>query len=281
MKQSLLLLLTLLAPLTSFAESEGSLWFRGPGEYIANRSLRVGLPTETASKMLLDGKRFDVTLGKRLPILTWGEEGPASAWTAGIDAGMLASLQRYNSGGRLTFATNTFDGFFGAYLAKAWDGWLIMGRLAHLSAHLVDNSPNILNPVGYSQFWEEVIVGKTFPSPEVESDWELHVQGNVGVNHTSMPTHKNPRAGFGMSFGHSLSGPGTLAVLASADMLRAGVEGQKPSYSYFLGMGTLNRPGSKIRPFRAGLAHLSGSDYRNQNYNKKHEWTTFEISTDF
>lgn len=279
MKPSLLLLLTLLAPLSSFAED--SAWFRGPGEYIANRSLRVGLPTETASKMLLDGKRFDVTLGKRLPIFTWGEEGPASAWTAGIDAGMLASLQRYNSGGRLTFATNTFDGFFGAFLAKAWNGWLVMGRFAHLSAHLVDNSPNILNPVGYSQFWEEVIVGKTFPSPEVESDWELHVQGSAGFNHTSVPVHRNPRAGLGLSFGHSLSGPGTLAVLGSADVLRAGVIGQKPSYSFFLGMGTLNRPGSKIRPFRVGLAHLSGSDYRNQNYNKKHEWTTVEISTDF
>jgi hypothetical protein len=136
-------------------------------------------------------------------------------------------------------------------------------------------------PVGYSQFWEEVIVGKTFPAPEVESDWELHVQGNVGFNHTSVPVHSNPRAGLGLSFGHSLSGPGGLAVLSSADVLRAGVIGQKPSYSFFLGMGTLNRPSSKIRPFRVGLAHLSGSDYRNQNYNKKHEWTTVEISTEF
>jgi hypothetical protein len=277
--KTLLLLSLLVAPLSCLAESAP--WFRGPGEYIANRSLRVGLPTETAAKVLLDGKRFDVTLGKRLPLLTWNEEGAATAWTAGIDAGMLASLQRYNSGGRLTFATNTFDGFFGAFLAKAWDGWLVMGRFAHLSAHLVDNSPNILMPLGYSQFWEELVVGKTFPSPEMESDWELHLQGSLGLNHTSTPAHKNPRAAAGASFGHSVSGPGSLAVLASADMLRAGVDGQRPSYAFFLGMGTLNRPGSTIRPFRAGVAHLSGSDYRNQNFNQKHQWTTIEVSTDF
>jgi hypothetical protein len=290
MKTILLLALLLgCAPCLAFASdsaeppapSATKPWFRNAGEYIANRSLRIGIPTSPSSKILTDGKRFDVTLGKRIPLYTWEEDGPGEAWTFGIDGGMLASLVRYSNNGRLTFATDTFDGFFGAYLAKAWDGWLAMARYAHLSAHLVDNSPQILNPVGYSQFWEELTLGKSFPAPSEPSDWDLQLQGSIGLNHTSMPAQANPRLAFGASFGHALWGPDSLAVLTSADLLKAGVAEQKATYSFFLGVGTLNRPETTHRPFRAGITHFSGADYRNQFYFRKHTWTTFEVALEF
>jgi len=282
MRSKFLLALTLLFPFPLLASAEETKpWFRNTGEYLAHRSVRMGLPTATSPLLLTDGKRFDVTLGKRLNLLEWSVKSPANAWFAGIDAGILASLQRYNRGGQLTFATNTFDGFFGMFLGKALDGWLFLARFAHLSAHLVDNSPNFLSPVSYSQFWEEVVVGKTFPNPEVKSPWEVHVQGSVGLNHSSLPANKQPRASLGVSAGHALWGMNSLAVLASADVLRAGVMNQKPSYAAFLGLGSLNRPDSTTRPYRAGLAFHRGSDYRNQNYNRTQSWTTFELSTEF
>jgi len=280
MRSKFLLALFLLFPFSTSA-AETKPFFRSAGEYLSHRSVRMGLPTATNPVLLTDGKRFDATLGKRLNLLEWSVKSPANAWFAGIDAGVLASLQRYNRAGQLIFATNTFDGFFGAYLGKALDGWLFLARFAHLSAHLVDNSPNILNPVSYSQFWEEVVVGKTFPNPEVASPWEVHLQGSVGLNHSSFPANKQPRASLGVSAGHALGGLNSVALLASADVLRAGVQNQKPSYAAFLGLGSLNRPDSTTRPYRAGLAFHRGSDYRNQNYNRKQNWTTFELSTEF
>lgn len=272
-----------LAALPSLAQAADGdqRWYRHAGEYLATRSTRMGVPTEVSTKILTDGKRFDVSVGKRIPVYTWAEEGPATAWSVGIDGGMLASLERYSRAGNFTFATNTFDGFFGAYVGFVRDGWVVMFRTAHLSAHLVDNSPRILNPVGYSQFWNEVVVGKTYPEPEETSDWEIHAQGSVGFNNSSMPANKQPRAAAGLSFGHSLSGPDSLAVLASADALRAGVLGQSPSYSFFLGLGTLNRPNTTVRPYRVGLAHFRGSDFRNQLFFARQNWTTLEISAEF
>lgn len=269
---------TLSSSPTALAEQP---WFRDAGEYIAFRTTRMGDPTGTNSKIFTDGKRYDVSLGKRLSLLTWSEEGPATAWTAGIDGGMLASLARYSRNGQFTFATNTFDGYFGAYVATGFDGWLVLARFAHLSAHLVDNAPQILNPIAYSHFWEEIVVGKTFPAPNIESHWEIHAQGSIGLNHTSVPDKNNPRAGLGIDGGYAFSGPHSYALLASADLYRAGVENQKPSYRAFLGFGTLNRPGSTQRPFRAGLAHFRGSDYRNQLLAKRNNWTAFEVSTEF
>lgn len=264
-----------------FAAEEGSPWFRNAGEYIAYRTVRPGLATDTGTKIFTDGKRFDTAVGKRASLYTWDEEGPATAYTFGIDGGMLASLERYNRNGHLVFATNTFDGYFGAFLAKSWKGWILMARYAHLSAHLVDNSPQILTPVNYSQFWTELKVGKTFPAPEKESDWEIHLQGSVGLNSSSMPAAKQPRASFGVSAAQALSGLDSYALIASADALRAGVEGQKPTYSIFAGLGNISRPGSKRRPFRVGVVHFSGSDYRNQLYTQKQKWTTAEVSLEF
>jgi hypothetical protein len=264
------------------AEKEAQLWFRNAGEYISTRSTRMGFPTDVNTKILTDGKRFDVSVGKRIPLYTWEEKSLSEAWVFGIDGGMLASLERFSRSGNLTFGTYTFDGFFGAFAGKAWDGWLALLRTAHLSAHLVDNSPQVTSAVSYSQFWNELIVAKTLPGPEKISDWDLHIQGSVGLNNTSTPKGKQPRASLGVGFGHTLDGtPDGLALLASADALRAGVEGQRPSYSFFAGIGTLNRPQSKSRPFRAGLAHFTGSDYRNQYYARKQRWTTFELSAEF
>ncbi len=267
------LVLTLLLPQISYAQN----WYRDAGDYIAHRSVRQGLSTETTTKVLTDFKRYDTAIGKRVALLTWSEKGSATAWTAGIDAGMLASLQKYQRNGQLTFATNTFDGYFGAFIGKGVDGWNILARFAHLSAHLVDNSPNILTPNNYSQFWEELIVGKTFPNPEVASEWEVHVQANVGLNHTSVPVARQPRAGFGVSAAHLLADHESFSILGSADALRAGVDNQKPTYSFFLGVGTLNRPTLKTRPWRVGVAHFRGSDYRNQNFNQRQKITMLEL----
>lgn len=277
MKFSLLGLL-LLPALASAAETP---WFRHAGEYLATRSTRMGAPTDVNTKVITDGKRFDLSIGKRIPLYTWDEQGPASAWSVGIDGGMLASLARYDRAGSLTFATNTFDGYFGAYIGLVRDGWMVMLRTAHLSAHMVDNNPRILTPVAYSQFWNEIILGHTFPMPEEASHWELHVQGSLGLNNTSLPRAKQPRASLGASIGYALSASGQWAVLASVDALRPGVSLQKNAYTYFLGLGSLNRPGSTFRPYRVGLAHYRGSDYRNQNYNVTHKFTAFEISAEF
>lgn len=267
---------------SSAPKTEKTPWFRNAGEYIAHKSTRLGVPTDTNTKIHTDAKRFDVGIGKRIPIFSWGETSPAQAWVIGVDGGMHASLTRFSKNGNLTFATNTFDGFFGAFLARGFsDGWQVMFRTAHLSAHLVDNAPTILNPISYSQFWNEIIVNKTFPAPEVESDWEISLQGSVGLNNSSAPTAKQPRYTGGASFGYGLSGPDSVAILASADMLNAGVRAQDPTYLLFLGLGTLNRPQSTHRPLRVGVAHLAGSDFRNQYFAKKQNWTTFEIATDF
>lgn len=256
-------------------------WYRDAGEYLTSRSTRMGVPTETNTLVNTDGKRFDVSIGKRIPLLSWSEVSSSEAWFLGVDGGVLASLDRSKRNNQLVFATNTFDGFFGGFIGYGAKGWLAMLRVAHLSAHLVDNSPQILSPISYSQFWNEFIVGKTFPDPETISRWDLHFQASVGLNHTSQPANKQPRASFGSTFGYGLKGPDSLAIVTSADILRAGVQGQKPSYVLFLGLGTLNRPNSTIRPFRVGVAHFTGSDYRNQYYNRKQKWTTFQVAAEF
>lgn len=284
MKKPLALALLLSAVLPSISHAESKPWYRDPGEYLATRSVRTGVPTDLSTMVITDGKRFDVNLGKRIPLYTWGEEGFSKAWSFGVDGGVLASLARYEKDGNLTFATNTFDGFFGAYVGYVNDGWLAMLRTAHLSAHLVDNAPEINGGnggVSYSQFWNELIVGKTFPAPEQASPWEVHLQGSVGINNTSTPRHKNPRAAFGVSAAHAISHGGKISALGSADVVRAGVEGQKASYTFFLGIGSMNRPGSAIRPYRVGIAHFAGSDYRNQYYQRDHKWTAFQVAVEF
>jgi hypothetical protein len=283
MKKSAILLLALALPLSAFGEAEGGrkLWFHEAGDYLATRSVQFGMPTEATTKVLTDGKRFDVTVGKRISLFDFGNHGLTRGWTVGIDGGMLASLVKYSKDGNLTFATHTFDGFFGVFAGYQSNGWVALLRMGHLSAHLVDNDPNILNAVSYSQFWNEAIVGKTFPHPDVPSNWEVHLQTSLGMNNTSVPKAKQPRASGSISGGWSWKGPDSLAVLASLNAMNPGVTGQAPTYNLFLGLGTLNRPNSTHRPFRVGLAHFSGSDFRNQFYYQKQSWTTAEVSTEF
>lgn len=260
--------------------AEGALWYRDAGEYLTSRSTRMGFPTDVNTKVITDAKRYDVGLGKRIPLLVWDDESLSDAWVVGVDGGMLASLTKYSRAGKLTFATNNFDGYFGAFIERGFDGWLFMFRMAHLSAHLVDNSPQILAPVSYSQFWNEIIVGKTFPEPETKSNWDLHLQGSLGLNNTSSPIAKQPRASAGVSAAYAPGGPDRLAFILSGDALNAGVQGQEATYATFLGFGTLNRPNTTHRPFRAGMAYYFGTDYRNQFYYRKQDWFTFEISTE-
>jgi len=274
-----------LSLLPSFAQAESKPWFRSAGDYMAYRTERWGVPTDPSTKILTDGKRFDTSIGKRISLLTWGDDEFKKAWSFGIEGGMLASLYRYSNAGSLTFATRTFDGYFGAYVGFMKDGWIAMLRTAHLSAHLVDNAPELdatgKGAVSYSQFWNELVVGKTFPAPADTSNWEVHAQGSIGMNNTSTPKGRQPRASLGLSGAYALRGDGKLSVLASADALRAGVEGQANSYAVFLGLGSLNRPHSTIRPWRAGIAHFGGSDWRNQYYQRAQKWTAFEASTEF
>ncbi|RZA08482.1 MAG: hypothetical protein EOP11_04745 [Proteobacteria bacterium] len=279
MKTFLLSAALLVSPLIAHAEAKP--WFRSAGDYMAHRTERWGVPTDPNTKILTDGTRFDTALGKRISLLTWGDEEFHKAWSFGIDGGMLASLRKESRNGSLVFATHTFDGFFGAYVSYLNNGWLAMFRTAHLSAHLVDNAPEIGDSVSYSQFWNEFVVGKTFPAPEVVSHWEVHLQGSVGLNNTSTPKGRQPRAALGISGAYALNHNGKLSVLVSGDALRAGVEGQKNSYAMFLGLGSLNRPGSTIRPYRVGISHLAGSDYRNQYYQRKQSFTSLEASTEF
>lgn len=284
MKNLLLVAALSLAPLLApaSANAEAKPWFRSAGDYMAYRTERWGVPTDPSTKVLTDGKRFDTSIGKRISLLTWGnDDGFDKAWSFGIEGGMLASLYRFSKDGSLTFATHTFDGFFGAYVGYMNDGWIALFRTGHLSAHLVDNAPEILNGVSYSQFWNEVIVGKTFPAPAMSTDWEVHVQGSLGLNNTSTPKASQPRATLGASGAYSVHGDGKLAVVASADALRAGVTGQKNSYAVFLGLGSLTRPNATMRPWRAGVAHYFGSDWRNQYYQRRQNWTAFEASTEF
>ena len=249
---------------------------------VVKKLIRQIAPTDVSTKVITDAKRFDVSVGKRIPLLNWGTESATDTWSAGVDGGMLASLIRYSSQGRLTFATQTFDGYFGAYAGfLRSDGWMGIFRTAHLSAHLVDNSPLFLTPIAYSQFWNEVIVGKSFPRLDQLSDWDLHVQGSVGFNNTSTPLVNQPRASLDIDGGYALSGADSLAVIGTADALRAGVLNQSYTYSFFLGMGYLPRPQTHHRPFRVGVAYFRGSDYRNQLYQNRQNWLTGEVAAEF
>lgn len=260
---------------------DSRLWFRNVGEYIANRTVRSGLANDTNTKMNTNGTRFDVSLGKRIALLKWHEHSNLAGWAAGVDAGMLASLDRFQRAGKLTFATNTFDGSFGAWVGYSdKDGWIALFRTAHLSAHLVDNNPQVTAASSYSQFWNEIIVSKSFPGPTETSEWDLQLQASVGLNNTSFPSSEQPRATGGVSYGHAFDGPDSIAWLLSADVLRPGVKGQLPTYAYFAGIGSLNRPNTTTRPFRIGVAHYTGSDYRNQYFYKTQKFTVFQVALD-
>jgi hypothetical protein len=261
---------------------DAPLWYRNAGEFLASRTTRSISPTDVSTKIITDAKRFDVGVGKRIPLLNWGTTSATDTWSAGIDGGMLASLIRYSNQGRLTFATQTFDGYFGAYAGFVESsGWMGMFRTGHLSAHLVDNSPLFLNPIAYSQFWNEVVVGKSFPRLDQPSDWGVHTQASLGVNNTSTPPLSQPRASLDVDGGYAFNGEDSLALIGTADALRAGVQNQAWSYSFFLGIGYLARPQTHHRPFRVGLAYFRGSDYRNQLYQNRQNWFTGELAAEF
>ncbi len=65
-------------------------WYRNAGEYLSSRSTRALAPTDVNTKIITDAKRFDVSLGKRIPLLRWAEEDLHTGWAFGIDGGMLA-----------------------------------------------------------------------------------------------------------------------------------------------------------------------------------------------
>jgi hypothetical protein len=259
----------------------GKVWFRNAGEWLSTRTVRQGIATDATTKLITNGKRFDVTIGKRIPLFNWKEKSLSSVLTLGIDGGMMASLNRFKQGNNPAFATETFDGFFGAFIGYTEGGNVFLLRTAHLSAHLVDNSPLIGIGSQYNQFWTEVIVGQNFPAPEEEADWDLYFQISAGRNYRSIPAPNGVRTQAGVSVGKCLSGLNSLAVLASADLLRQGASRQDPHYSAFLGLGYLNRPNSTHRPLRFGFSWQGGSDHRNQLHSRKSRFMGLEIQTEF
>ncbi|MFX7140345.1 hypothetical protein ABTH88_20675, partial [Acinetobacter baumannii] len=82
------------------AEDESPLWYHNAGEILASRTTRTIAPTDVSTKIISDAKRFDVSLGKRIPLYNWATDGLTSTWSVGVDGGMLASLVRYSNQGR-------------------------------------------------------------------------------------------------------------------------------------------------------------------------------------
>ena len=267
-----------LLPLASSA-AEGN-WYRSNSEFLAYQTQRQALATDPSTKINSDGKRFDVTLGNRIPIYAWGE---GENWSIGVDGGMLASLSRYQNQGKLTFATETFDGFFGLYLARMLNQWLFMLRTAHLSAHLVDNSPDVFTNTNlYNVFWTEGLAGYFLRKPKRTETWNLYLQGSLGVYTTSLPEKSGPRTQLGITFNHHLNGPESLEAIVSGDLLHTGIDAQRVHTATFVGIG---RSGAAVdttgRPFRVGVTFFRGSDHRNQYYARTDRLTAFTVHTDF
>lgn len=256
-------------------------WYRDSGEWIASRTTRDGLTMEPVTKVLTDGKRFDVSFGKRIAVYTWDEESMTKAWTVGFDGGMAVTMFRGRESTNVTFATENFDGFFGAYVARALYNTIYMLRVAHVSSHLVDNNPAVLTSIPYSRFWMEFIVGKTFPEVMQSSRWNLHVQGAIGLNFKSDPVKDSPRYLFGFDVDYGLFGPDTMAAIASFDLRHTGVKDQSIYYAAFLGFGRMKRPQTTNRPWRFGISHHWGSDYRNQYFRNQDTFTSFELQMEF
>lgn len=256
-------------------------WYRDSGEWIAARTTRDGLTMEPVTKVLTDGKRFDLSFGKRIAVHTWGEESMTKSWSAGFDGGMAITMFRGREETDVTFATENFDGFFGAYLARALHNTIYMVRVAHVSSHLVDNNPAVLSAIPYSRFWMEFIVGKTFPDVGTSSRWNLHLQASIGLNFKSEPAKDSIRYLAGFDLGYSLFGTDSLSVITSFDLRQTGVAGQKTYYAAFLGLGRLKRPETTNRPWRFGISHHWGSDYRNQYFRNTDEFTSFELQLEF
>jgi hypothetical protein len=259
-----------------------ALWYRDASEWMMARTIYSGLATDPNTRIATNGKRWDMEVGKRIPLFTWDNESPHDAWSIGIDGGILASLTRIKGTTTSVFATETFDGFFGINLGRAFDGHIIMLRTGHLSAHLVDNSPRInILPVTYSQFWTEFIFGENFVHPSEMSRWDVYSQFSVGANYVARPKPRGPRLAFGTTIAYHFSSPDSLAFIVSGNVLKAGVESQKAHYNLFAGIGNTNHALATKRPFRIGVSHYAGSDHRNQLYFEKERFTAVEAQIEF
>lgn len=275
-------------PLPMANEEKSSLdkrapWYRDLAEWVASRTIRDGLVgDEPTSKILTDGKRYDVSIGKRIPLIKFGDETLTRGWSVGFDGGMLVTLFRGDARNQnVTFASENFDGFFGGYIARALDDTILMYRVGHISSHLVDNNPQILRAIPYSRFWQEIIISQTLNSVLHHSEWDVHVQGALGLNFMSEPVKDGPRALLGIDVGRNLDENGNFAIFGSFDFRRPGVKNQVPNYSVFLGLGRLKRPETKGRPYKVGVSHHWGSDYRNQYYLRRSTFTSFEVQLEF
>jgi hypothetical protein len=274
-----LILLGILSASPTFASD--ARWFRSNAEFFAHQTQRQALATDPSSKINTDGKRFDVTIGNRIPLYAWDETAAGDGWSVGIDGGMLASLNQYRNEGKLTFATHTFDGFFGLYLGRSLGQWLLMLRTAHLSAHLVDNAPEVFtNTSLYNVFWTETVAGYFFRDPTKDQDWNFYAQGGLGAYTMASPRRDNPRASFGLTFNQRLAWDSPDLII-SGDVLRAGIEDQLPSTALFVGFGRAAKLDATKRPYRAGMTFFGGSDYRNQYYARRTKFTAFTVQTEF
>jgi hypothetical protein len=261
-------------------EAENKFWFHNAGEWMASILTRPGL-IDATGKITSNGKRFDVIAGKRLPVFIWGEENHSDAWAVLLDGGMQASLTRLRTHSMQAFGTETFDGFFGGGIARSIHGNLIMIRAAHLSAHLVDNSPSIGAPIIYNQFWYEVKAGHSFVNPAEMKNWDLYTQTSIGVTHHNRPGPSGVRAEAGFTAGANFTDPDSLAFILSFDALKAGVVAQKWHYNAFAGIGYINKPYTHHRPFRTGISVDKGSDHRGQFFWRPENFAAYEFQVEF
>lgn len=256
----------------STAKKRRTYWYRDVGDWIADVTVRETVMNQPSSKIITNGKRFDVQIGERMPLWTINPKNRTTGWSIGIDGGVATTLSRADqtSTGQkdLVFATETFDGHFGAYVAYGKRNYALMVRAGHLSSHLVDNSPQINNFISFSHFWTELAAVWSLTPPRKLRNWGGKLFGSIGFNWKVTPEERQPRAQLGLTLYHHLRGYDSLAIIGSADAFNQGIENQNIHWNFFIGIGYPKRAYSKKRPWRIGFNGMAGGETRNQFFSE-------------
>lgn len=264
------------------SEFKAPYWYRAPEEWISGQTVRNTLSNQPASHIYTDGKRFDVALGKRKVLFTWGRRGRTTAWVLGFDGGVGTTLTRVEKSGSsdLVFGTETFDGHFGGFIGRGSGDFIWLARIGHLSAHLVDNSPRLSQSISYSRFWVEGIVNYSFVPLHEKKPWALSAQAMIGANYKSTPSKKNPRYGIGITGSFQFWGFDSWGLIFDADLHNPGVENQDPHFNIFVGLGHPKHAYTTNHPWKIGINHMGGSESRNQFFTEDTGFTSLAIQMD-
>lgn len=274
----LLLLFTCIGlfPQKILAKNKKDYWYRSLGDWVASIGIRDNLMIEPNTKILSDGKRYDVSIGKRISLLHSPHRNIKKlGWSFGISASMTASLRLLdgkNENNSLIISTEHFEGLFGLYWGMVHKSWLLMAQVGHVSSHLVDNNLEVLNYIIYSRFWIELTIGKQFPNMRNNYKWRLYLQNSIGYNFKTEPEKSGIRLLTGMDLSFRLGGIRALSLITSIDFRDLGVREQKSHYTAFLGVGYPKYFYLGNRPWRFGVSYLKGGDYRNQFYQREDEY---------